>query len=234
MKKILIFSLTLIIMLGLASMAEANTVSLDVWSGGEYEYRTSSNTTVYDLPQASIGLELPGKEFKFACNLSSGTINDYDTDYGYADIDTASAFLKGGYALINNQKMRLNLTAGFFDREINWDYLMYSTYLDDYVDSESYYSLTVGFDGKVTLDRKAWINFSYSWGISPQMERTYYYSDDLTADLDSISITDFKFNYLFNRRIGVALGYHCENIEFDLDNNKDKYSSVTLGAFYKF
>jgi hypothetical protein len=213
----------------------ASTVSLDFWNGGESEYRNSANTKVYDLPQTSIGFDFTRKEYKLALNLSSGTLNDYyDTYYeDYHDIDTASILLEGGYALINNKRVRLDLTAGIFNREINWNYIMYSWDMHEDVDTESYYSLTVGFDAKVTLDRRAWLDFSYSWGINPRGKRTYEYSDALTIDLESISITNFKFNYLLNRRFGVALGYSCENIELDLDE-KYKYSGVTLGAFYKF
>jgi hypothetical protein len=234
MKKLLCLLFTFNLILGLTTMTLAGTITLDVWGGGEYEYRTSDSATIHDLPQISLGLEFPAKLYKFAVNISDGKINDYQTDYGYADLDTASILLKGGYALVNNKKIRFDLTAGLFDREINYDYLVYSSVLDDYIDTESYYSLTVGLDAKIVLDKRAWLELSYSWGIWPQKERTYYYSKPLTGDLDSIAVINIKFNYLCNRRLGVALGYYCENIEFDLYNNKDKYSSVKLGAFWRF
>jgi hypothetical protein len=234
MKKLFSLLFAMLLMAGLTTETLAGTVSLDLFSGGEYEYRSSSGTSIYDLPQTAISLDVPGREFKFACTLTSGTINDYDTDYGYADVDTASIFLKGGYALINKKRVRLDLTAGFFTREISWDYLLYSTILHDDIDHDSFYSFTIGFDAKVALNRRAWFDCSYSLGVHPQKERTYFISDSVTGDLDSISVTNFKFNYLFNRRIGLALGYYCENIDFNPYNNKDKYSSVTLGAFYRF
>jgi hypothetical protein len=233
MKKLYGFAITLLLIMGLAPAALAGTVSLDIWTGGEYEYRSSGATTTYDLPQIALGVEIPGTKYKFACNLNSGIITDYDTDYGYENLGTASILLKGGYALINRKKIRLDLTAGFFNRQINFDYLIYSTTRHDYVDIESYYSLTAGLDAKVMLNQKAWLDCSYSMGIYPRAERTYFYKNSVITNLDSISITNFKLNYLLNRRIGVALGYYCENIEFD-HNDQDQYSNVTFGGFFKF
>jgi hypothetical protein len=220
MKKFSILALTLIMMLGLVSVTWASTVSLDVWSGGEVE----QNSYTTDLSQVAIGLEIPINDFKFACNLTSGTILDYKCGYHYYDVDAASFLLKGGYALVNNKKLRLDVTAGFYDRVITYD---------DYDnDEDSYYSITAGFDAQLKLTQKAWINFSYTYGLAPQGKNTYYDDSDL-FHIDSISLLNSKFNVLFTRQFGMSLGYHYETIDFD-SSYKEKYSSFTLGVFYKF
>jgi hypothetical protein len=224
MKKILISGLTLVLVLGLASVSMASTVYMDVWSGGEREASSYSK----DLSQISIGLDMPIDDFKLACNLTSGTINDFiDRDLYHCDVDTASILLKGGYALINDRQLRLDITGGFYDRKIDWDYL----YNDD-IETESFYSLMLGFDAKLKLDKKAWIDFSYSFGLNPQVDIDYYsYSE--TEDLDSISLLNLKFNYLFTREFGASLGYNCETIDYE-NSSKEKYSGITVGAFFKF
>jgi hypothetical protein len=231
MKKILISGLTLVLVLGLASVSMASTVYMDVMGGGDVDWGSFSN----DLSQVSIGLDMPINEFKFACNLTSGTIDDYlaPSRFHY-DIDTASILLKGGYALINDRQLRLDVTAGFYDRIINWDYHEADSE-GYYIETESFYSLIIGFDAKLKLNKKAWVDFSYSFGLAPQQERTYsnYHGDYDVYDVDSISLLNCKLNLLLTPEFGVSLGYNCETIDFD-GTSKDKYSGVTVGAFFRF
>jgi hypothetical protein len=227
-KKFLTSGLTLALLLGLASISMASTVYLDVLTGGNADVYTTSN----DLSQISLGLDLPLDEFKFTCNLTSGSINDYLAYNSYRyDIDTASILVKGGYALINDRQLRLDVTGGFYNRTIDWDYLETDRYYDK-IETESFYSLTVGLDAKLKLDRKAWIDFSYSFGLNPQVE-TEYYLYSTTSDLDSISLLNLKFNYLFTPEFGASLGYNCETIDYE-GSYKDKYSGLTVGAFFRF
>lgn len=226
MKKVLISGLTLVLVLGLASVSMASTVYMDVWSG-DYDRGNS-----YDLSQISIGLDMPIDDFKFACNLTSGTFRDYPGYHRYYyDIDTTSILLKGGYALINDRQLRLDVTAGLYDRVINWDY----NDIHGNLETDSVYSLMLGFDAKLKLNKKAWVDFSYSFGIAPQQEWTYsaYYDEYDLLDVDSISLLNCKLNLLLTPEFGVSLGYNCETIDFT-SSSKDKYSGVTVGAFYRF
>jgi hypothetical protein len=217
-KKLFTLGLTLALVLGLASVSMAGTLSLDVIGAGDVDWDNYSE----DFSQIAVGLDIPVNEFKLSCDLSTGTVESNGYDY-----DTTGILLKGGYNVINERQLRLDLTAGFYDRKINWDY-----YWDEPTNTTSYYSFIVGFDAKLKLDRKAWVDFKYSYGISPHCDNedwgeTYSYS------VDSLSIFDCKFNLLLNPEFGVSLGYHNEIIDYEyLDH--ETFSGVTIGAFFRF
>jgi hypothetical protein len=224
MKKILASGLTLALVLGLATAAMASTVYMDVWNGGEIEQNYYSNTT--DVSQIVLGFDVPMDEFKLSCNLTTGSIDGYNRNYHYYDADTSSIFVKGGYALINERQLRVDVTAGFYDRILTFDSF------DNFEDS--YYSLMLGIDAKLRLDKKAWIDFSYAYGISPRGENTFL-DENYPFDVESISLLNCKFNFLLTRELGVSLGYSCEQISFDGYYDKEKFTSgLTLGAFLRF
>jgi hypothetical protein len=224
MKKILTFGLTLALILGLATVSLASTVYMDVWNGGKAEQSYFSNTA--DVSQIALGFDIPMDEFKLSCNLTTGTIDAYYRDDDYYDADTSSIFLKGGYALINDRQLRVDVTAGFYDRILTFDHF------DNFEDS--YYSLMLGLDAKLKLDNNAWIDFSYAYGITPQGENSFL--DELYPfNVDSISFLSCKFNYLLTRELGVSLGYSYEQISFDGFYDKEEFTSgLTIGAFLRF
>ena len=215
MKKIMALILSLMMLLGLTSVSMASTIYMDVMSGGEYENKSYYN----DLSQIGIGFEVPLDDVTLSGIFTSGTRE------GYYDYDTSSFLLKGGYALVNDRQLRLDVTAGLYNRESDF-------YYEDFY-TESYYSLMVGFDAKLKLDKKAWIDFSYAFGLTPK----YDLEDDFgyigTRDLDSISLLNCKLNLLLTREFGVSLGYTSETIDFK-NIGKETYSGLTMGAFFKF
>ncbi|HEY8464034.1 MAG TPA: hypothetical protein VIM29_08460 [Bacillota bacterium] len=208
MKRILILALTMSLLLSLASMSLAGTAYFDVMTDGEVDRGFYDD----DLSQVTIGLEVPGDTYKFAGSFSNGTIEDNGDDW-----DTTSLLLKGGYALINDRKLRLDLTGGYYYREE--DYLGYE---------RSYRSLLIGFDSKLKIDPRASIDFNFSYGLAPDMD-----SDLYEDDIDSISIWNLKFNYLFTPKFGGSIGYQSETVDLD-KSGKDVYSGFTIGAFVKF
>lgn len=232
MKKLFTMALTLALTLGLASVSLANTISVDFLHGGEVDWDTPNNN---DLSQVAVSFEMPFEEFKFGASLSSGIIKDYEGQYYDEDIDTASILLKGGYALVNNDDFRLDLTGGFYDRAINWNENQVG---NPYVETESFYSLTLGVDAKIKFSNKAWLDLSYAFGIDPQCDEDYNHDNNYdphdieTYDLDSISLFNCKFNFLFNPHFGGSVGYNSEISEEG--NHTITFSGFTSGIFVRF
>lgn len=211
MKKVLVLVLALILTLGLASVSMASTVYLDVMADGKVD-----DGTVYDLSQTSIGLDMPQDEFKFGFDYSNGTI-----DINSYDVDTFSFFLKGGYALIDDKQLRLDVTAGYYDRDLDFNNGL----------ELSSYSFMLGFDAKLNLDKKAWLDFSYSFALAPEVKLSTPNGSD-SGDLDSISLLNCKFNFLLTNEFGGSFGYRSETLEGGSDEMT--FSGFTLGVFYKF
>jgi hypothetical protein len=211
MKKFLTSGLILALVLGLATASPASTVYMDVWNGGEFD---TGSSTKKNLSQIAVGLNIPMNEFKFSCELTDGTIDCYGCK---DDFDTSGILLTGGYALVNDRQLRVDITGGFYERTLSFYYRG---------DEKSYYSSMLGFDAKLKLDKKAWLDFNYAFGINPR----YHYYDYI--DIDSISLLKCKFNYRITREFGAALGYNCETIKNG--SYKNKYSGITLGAFLRF
>jgi hypothetical protein len=221
-RKILILTLAMTLSFGMISAARAGTVSVDVWSGGEVDTNLGSYTT--DVSQISIGIDLPMDKFKFIGNISSGTVEGANSD-----LDAAGVLLKGGYSLIDNDQIRIDVIGGFYDRALKIE--------DGTIDIASFYSLIIGFDTTFKLNKNAWVDFSYCLGIDPQLQLQFYEHDFVTyyrvTDLDSISLLNLKLNYLFTEEFGASLGYQSEKI--GITNYLDyTFSGLTIGAFYKF
>jgi hypothetical protein len=225
MKKIILFGLSLILALGLASVTMASTVYIDFTTDGEVDLDSFTE----DFSQIAVGFEMPTDEYKVTCNVTSGTIKNYFSGYDYTDIDTIGVLLKGGYALINNRQTRFDITGGFYGREIKWDYYYYH---DTDWKKELLYSFIIGFDARLKLNRKAWVDFSYSLGLAPQGEITTFY-DSYKYDIDSISLLNCKFNLRLTEEFGASLGYQSETIDLE-KNDKMKFAGLTLGVFFKF
>jgi hypothetical protein len=221
MNRSLTLCLTVLFILGSASVSLAGTVEMEGWVNGEF-----NDGAKVDLSQIAIGFDMPMDEFKVAGNISAGTINEYDWD-------TASILLKGGYALIDSDQIRIDLTGGIYNRVIDFKDYVPSGYYNDYYDKDTYSCLLIGIDSKFALTDNMWIDVNYGFGISPQVERNFYYDGPATADLDSIGLFNCKLNVLFTEEIGVSLGYSNETINWD-SSAKDTYSGITLGAFYRF
>lgn len=229
MKKFLSLTLSMLITLGLASAALANTLYMDIFSGGQVDIEETNETC--DLSQVGVGVDIPFGDIKLAANITSGIIDDYPYN-DYFDTDTASIHLKGGFAIINDRQVRLDVTGGFFDRIIAYDNSRY------YDDEESIYSFTVGVDAKIKFNRTAWVDFSYSYGLDPRgkyiyIDNYYEYEDYKSFYVDSISVMSCKLNLLLTDQIGASIGYSKETIGFDRFD-KETYSGLTIGAFYKF
>jgi hypothetical protein len=222
MKKSLTLCLTVLLVLGLASVSLAGTVYMEGLVNGEYDYGSGP----VDLPQIAIGFDMPMDEFKIAGNISAGTIKDYEWN-------TSSIVLKGGYALIDNDQIRLDIICGLYNQVIDFKDYVPDYYYGDYYDKDTYLCSLIGIDSKFSLNDNMWINVNYGFGISPQVERNFYYDGPATADLDSISLFDCKFNVLFNEEIGMSLGYSYETINWH-GSDKDTCSGLTLGVFYQF
>ncbi|HYH04925.1 MAG TPA: hypothetical protein VEC37_17675 [Bacillota bacterium] len=233
MKKFLALALSMLMTLGLASASLANTLYMDIFSGGEVDIEEFNETC--DLSQVGIGIDIPFGDLKLGANITSSVIDDYAYDSyssDYFDVDTASVLLKGGFALINDRQFRLDVTGGFFDRIIAYDNSRY------YDEEDSFYSLTVGVDAKIKFNRTAWVDFSYAYGLDPRgkyINVDYYddYEEYDSFNVDSISVMSCKLNLLLTDQIGASIGYSKETIGFDRFD-KETYSGLTIGAFYKF
>lgn len=223
MKKLISLVLTVILTLGLTTAALAATASLDILTDGKVDSSYSKD----DLSQVTLGVDIPLDDFKISCNLNGGQIKE--GKFGF-DYDTASIYVKGGYALINDPQLRLDVTGGFYDRQTE----AYDSANNKYP-TLSQYAFMVGLDAKVMIHEQAWIDFSYGYGVDPQFDVKYsgpHYTYYDTYDLESISVLSCKFNVLLTEQLGVAVGYTTETIDFK--DTKDDYCGLTLGGFIKF
>lgn len=217
MKKLLIPAIALCMVMGFSAVSMAATLSMDILGGGELD----DGSEPYDLSEVAVGFEFPNRDFKFAGKVTSGTYDDLTEN-----LDTASVLLKGGVALVNDRQLRLDLIGGLYSRATDMYHLPYG------YTTQTYSSLMVGFDARIKLDKRAWIDFSYAFGVNPQMDiddGDYIYN----YDLDALSLLNFKFNMLIAPRFGVSFGYTSDTIDYE-GSPKDTYSGLTLGGFVRF
>jgi len=209
-KKLLVLTLTLMMLLGLASVSMANTLYFDITNGGEVDLENNSG----DLSQTSIGANITSDDLKFGFDYSSGTVEN--------DTDALRLLFKGGHALVDDKQARFDITAGYYNRELSNDY---------YDEEASFYSFLIGFDARINFETNAWVELSYNYGLAPEMEL----SNDtgyLSQDADSLSLLNCKFNYLFSEKLGGSIGYQSEIIDYN--DVRLTVSGLTVGLFYNF
>lgn len=223
MKKLLVLALALLMVIGAASVSmAAGTVSLDAFTGDEAKTYSQN----FDISQVTLGFDVPIEKFKIAGSFSTGTINEIP------DVDTTCFMLKGGFAIINDKNLRLDITGGYYKRVSDY----YDEFDGGFIDFDrSLTSLLIGLDSKFTLQDNMWFELNLGIGMDAELEITDHPTDDVTKTnlIDSLTTLNLKFNYLFTKQFGGALGYSWEKWEGS-DTYKETFSGLTAGVFFKF
>lgn len=215
--KFLIPVITLTLLLTLASCTLAvNTISMNLLLNGESQL----DNTDYDMSQLTLGLTVPvAKKISLGVELASGEIDRYG-----ADGDTSSYRIKGAYKIFADQKVSLDLTGGIYHRGLE---------IPGYADYDVS-SLTIGVDGRLKLDSKAWIDLGLALGLLPDEKLDEYFGGYYKADPDSLALFHLKFNYLVNKQFGLSLGYTSESYDSELLPRGNSHTGLNAGAFFRF
>ncbi|HYH04926.1 MAG TPA: hypothetical protein VEC37_17680 [Bacillota bacterium] len=217
-KRLLVPVLTLafLLMVGSCTLA-VNTVSMNFLLNGESEI----DNTDYDLSQLTFGLTVPlDKKISIGAEIATGEI-----DNG-GEADTSSYRIKGAYKLFADRNASLDLTGGIYHRGIE---------IPGYADYEIS-SLTIGVDGRLIIDSKAWFDVGLALGLLPdeELDEYGYYGRYYKGDPDSLVLFNLKFNYLINKQLGLTVGYSSETYDSELLPRDNSHTGFNVGAFLRF
>jgi hypothetical protein len=180
---------------------------------------TDYDNSEYDLTQYAISADLPLDNFKlgFDCTysrLEQDSLKEYE-GYAYK--------LKGGIALANTDRIRLDLSAGYF-------YGDYQDQLDDF--KITYKSCLVGLDTKLALSERVWLNATCAYGVNPQIS----YGSGADFDLDQLTLANVRLNFQFLEDTGLSVGYRWETFKNDLSRSEYNIENkgYTIGLSYIF
>lgn len=237
MKKLLVLVLTLGMLIGVTSVSmAAGTVSLDVLTSGNFNdddalsNLTDDSLGDFDLSQTTIGFDIPINNFKIAGSYSSG---DYKIKHFNGSFDTSSLMLKGGFAALNSKNVRLDITGGYFTRDLDYPLEINLNKRVYYKHELSLSSLSIGLDSKFVFQDNMWLDVDFALGINPKDDISYNGSSESEGDLDSLTTLNLKFNYLFTKQFGGSLGYNWEEWKYK-NSWKNTFSGLTAGVFFKF
>ena len=263
MKQLLSLIVLSCLVFGLTAPATADTtVYLDVWGGGNFDFDIKSEYLIYengsltsstgskmkaddDLSGFTLGLESTFERFKVG--LEYGLLdtefylayNGVTTDIKYK-YDLTLAEVKGGYRLVANDKLDLDLFAGILD--INGE-LSYNNNPNKYILNLG--GNLVGVDVNLKFNEKSSLQGTIASSLLGATVSTY--EEDPT-------ITEYKlkFNYFVTDNLALTLGYRlyqysASTSEIDefinggtIYKNLDKeeidgsISGYTLGVAYQF
>lgn len=187
----------------------------------------SWDTDIYseDGDADGIILGVNGEFNRFICNLEyaslfwnapSGSLWETPEGY-YADAkDAINLLIKGGYRIIDNDKLKLdaNLAYSYFDIE---DVLSFDGFL-------------IGTDLTYHFSKKA--NLEFQIGLSLNGEAENNSGNSMDAQILTYKL---GFNYLFTRFFGGSLCYRSYTHTVDINGDPEfNTTGLTTGVFFKF
>lgn len=222
MKKIAVLILTAVLLLAFTGSSLANSVYLDYLIEGET--KTDPGSAKFDSEKISLG-----GNFRFNDTWSVG--GEFATGKiklnNRSDADITSYKIKGGFAVINDEGIRVDLTAGYYRNE--WDYDTKAG-IGDLDSIDSYDSYLVGADAEFNLSNNLVINAGIEYGISGKCKLEN--GGDL--DLDSLLTYKIGISYYFTEAIGLSLGYRSTAFELKDSDDKITTSGCIAGVTYRF
>jgi hypothetical protein len=224
MKRIFLVIFLIILVLGITRDALAVSEYNTFYFEGVATDRTNYNGERSSWNQTMITAEVPLAELKLGFDVTSGMLENSQTQ-----LDILNYKIKGGYALINNEQTRFDLTAGWFNGE-------YAVSYD--LDKNTYQSFLIGFDAKIMLSDYAWFDLNYAYGVNPRVTSDYLDAGNIReADMDSLTLTNCRITFQVTDEIGLSLGYTVENLNTGSSDpylSSVKNSGFTAGISYFF
>jgi hypothetical protein len=226
MKKIAVLFLSAMMLFAIVtSSLAANSVSLGYMVNGECKYVAPN---VGDFKSDAKNIILSGKfdiNERFCisseltdCDLKGGDLSDQATQ------DNRSYKIKGGYAIVQNEQVKLDLTAGYLYREQSFQNINVEV---------NYKTFVIGADAIFNLDENMNITTGFEYGLSPdgKLKNSGYKNDIETHSLLNYQV---DFNYFVTENIGLSVGYHSSCWESKEFQYEDTIAGIVTAVTYKF
>lgn len=210
MKKIMMLMLTLVLMLGIVSSAQAG-IYVETLIGGSGEGEYESHSFDCDSTATIIGMDYAFDSVKLGMEYINGTWEDF---LG-SDIDFDAYELKAGYAFVNQEDFKIYGTLGYF----NYEY-------DDYDIEANGTILGLELDSKLT--EKSTLDGSIGFSVNGDIN---YFGNREDAD---VFLAKLKYTYYFTEKVGLGLGYRYYKASQDNSGNEFEFSGFTAGITFKF
>jgi hypothetical protein len=231
MKKITVLILSVIMVFAIAAISLANSISLGYLVNGEDKI----NLDELDLRCDAKNIILSGNfdiNDKFSvsgefidCDLKSGDIVEG------IEFDNSSYKLKGSYAILQNEQVKLELVGGYLYRKLLLPNIDLGIY--DITDSKiEGITLFVGSNVAFNLAKNMTIAAGFEYGLNPDCKISAN-GESNDFDLDSVFNYQVDFNYFITKQIGLSLGYRSSCWEVK-NGYKDTISGMITGVTYKF
>jgi hypothetical protein len=222
MKRFLSLTLLTLLIVGITPHVLATTTNYNsiIYEASPIEQIDFQDTYGYDMRQYAITADVPIDNFKLGLDctyslLEYGSRKEYE-GYTYK--------FKGGVALFDNDQLRIDLTAGYYNGQYRPVEGMSNSKI-------TYESFLVGLDAKLVISDPVWLNASYVCGIDPQVST----GSTSTGDLDKLSVANVRINFQLLDDTGLSVGYRWENlINGDDDSLTIEKAGFTVGLSYIF
>jgi hypothetical protein len=198
-----------------ATITEATTAIYEA----SPKQQTDFGNHEYDLTQYAITADIPLERFKLGLEGTYSLLEDGATE----EYESYAFKLKGGLAIIYTDRLKIDLTGGYFKSDYKNN--------DDF--KFIYESAIVGIDTKLALSDRIWFNANYVYGINPKLS---FSNDDDHYELDQLSVANVRLNFHFLEDTGLSLGYRWENFKNspDFSGWDIKNAGYTIGLSYIF
>lgn len=160
-----------------------------------------------------MGIDIPIGKFKIGFEYEdiSYKVGDYQDLY-----DTTTSIAKGGFQVFGNDKVRVDLTLNYFEREYD-------------VSKASVSGLLVGADGLWNITDRMFLQGSLGLSLNGKQEYKSYEEDAF------IIVEKIKYNYMFTDNFGLGLGYNFISILFDDEvDTTINTGGITAGITVRF
>ncbi len=213
MKKLLLVVTLLTIAFSLtASPSMAAVIYFEPMIGGSRTIEIDPYSVKGDATQQIIGLEIPVDKFKVGIEYFEGTLESHE-ELGIEESDFDGFELKGGFNMINNPELKIDLIASEFSQ--------------DFQNPEVEVDGTlVGADLTYKFSNKTFFNGSVNKSVKAEY-------DGLEA---SILNYRFKLIQMLSRNISLAAGYRYYTIDAEnwLYDQKLTISGPVISVAYSF
>lgn len=205
MKRILVFVITVIMILSMATSVMAATVYLDTGVNGKAAMDTQwDSANVFQF-----GFKVPVDQWFVGLDYSTLTVKDgLDSRIWNYDI-------KGGYSFVNNNAARVTATVGYYHQDFDNDYLVSA--------------VTLGLDSQFKIAEDLYLEAEVDCALAGKD----YQHNGVTGTLNSASDYKVKLNYFLTRNFGVSLGYYYNEYKPEVEPMMS-HNALTLGITGKF
>lgn len=187
----------LIVSLPISVLADTNRITayVDAYAVGTWTYEDDYFDDDGSLDGVIMGIDIPIGKFKIGFEYEdiSYKVGDYQDLY-----DTTTSIAKGGFQVFGNDKVRVDLTLNYFEREYDGSIVSIS-------------GLLVGADGLWNISDRMSLQGSLGLSIDGKAEYEFYEEDDDAF----IVVEKIKYNYMFTDNFGLGVGYNFISILFD-------------------